>query len=185
MIRARPNKSLQVSRGKRLSQQAWSGQASVLTPRPPELNVGHLTCWVEILVGLDFALKREAAGWNAPSDRHLAGGLSEDGWGLLFFEILGCPTADPFVQGEDLNAFRERYETRFRQAIPDYPMLARISDYYNDVWYNATEVHHLRSECEHARALTTNSVVLNDLDAVVGACEEAIRSGLGLFLIAD
>ena len=136
-------------------------------------------------MGLDFVLMRNAGTWNESTDRHLKGGLSMTGWAALFFKVLGCPEAEPFVEGEDINEYDERYRQRFREAILDYPMLGRITDYYDDVWYEPEEVVQLRDECVSVQSNTKDQDALRDLDELLRACDEAQRHNLGLFLAAD
>ena len=136
-------------------------------------------------MSLDFALKREAEGWDESTDRHLHRGILEPEWVALFFKVLGCPPAEPYVNGEDTNEFRKRFRQRFREAIPEYPMLARITDYYDDVWYQAEEVVRLRGECERVRCATEEKDALKALMELLAACQEAQSQNLGLLLVAD
>jgi hypothetical protein len=137
-------------------------------------------------MGLGFSLKRQPSGWDEGADYHLnIDDLESDQWTALFFDVLGCPEAEPFVQGEDINEYHKRFGWEFQQAITDYPMLGRIWDFYADVWYEPEEIEQLRRECLKVHASTSNTTALEGLRLLLRGCDEASKAKLGLFLVAD
>lgn len=129
-------------------------------------------------------LMLNADDWNSKTDRHLGWDLSYDGWESLFFKSLNCPHTK-YIQGEDIKLFEERCEKNFQDAIPNYPLLGRISNYYKDVWYDKTEIDNLLEECRKLQTFVIDFSSLKGLDEIIRACMEAQKSNLGLFLGAD
>ena len=134
--------------------------------------------------GLDFMLMRDENNWNAETDRHLEGYLSYTSWESLFFKVLGCPDS-AYIEGESHEEFRRRWTQKFREAIPQYPSLGRISYFFHDVCYKLEEVAQLRDECLKVKNETTDTDALEGLNGLIVACDEAEKHKLGLFLGAD
>ena len=137
-------------------------------------------------MGLGFVFTRKLEGWDESTDRHPdIPDLGADNWSALFFDVLGCPESDSPVSGEDMTEYWERTRLKFQRAIPDYPMLGRIWDFYNDAWYAPEEVGQLQSECLKVQANTSNQTALEGLGLLLRACDEASADKLGIFLAAD
>ncbi len=134
--------------------------------------------------GLDFSLMRNPDEWDESTDRQTNLALDYAGWEALFFKVLGCPDTE-FVEGSNSDTWREHWEANFCEAIPDYPLLGRISDFYRDVWYAPEELTHLRNECQSVLDKTNNKDAIEGLNALIAGCDEAQQSNLGLFLGAD
>jgi len=117
-------------------------------------------------------------------DRYLGLYLDGEEWGALFFDTLGCPDVNgtPRLPNEDRAEWEERYSLKFRQAIPDYPMLARISDLFMYVRYMPEEIEQLRNECVKIRSSASNEKAVRGLAKLLGACDEASKVGSGLLL---
>lgn len=131
-----------------------------------------------------FLLMRNPEGWNAATDRQTDLYLYYEQWEALFFKVLGCPDSE-YIEGESRDAFDERWTQKFRGAIPEYPLLGRISDFFRDVWYAPGELTQLRNECRSIRNKTKDEDAVGGLDALIGGCDEARQYNLGLFLGAD
>lgn len=121
----------------------------------------------------------------AKGDRYLGIAFEPLEWEALFFDVLHCPEAEPFVDGEDLDKYYERHRRRFQQAIADYPMLGRIWDIYEDVRYMPEEVNLLRDECLRVQTSTSNALALEGLRKLILACNEALKLGMGLYMASD
>ena len=134
--------------------------------------------------GLDFLLMRNREGWDESTDRQTNLALGYAGWEALFFKVLGCPDSE-WSEGESRDEFHRRYARRFREAIPEYPLLGRISDFFEDVWYAPEELTRLRHECQSVRDKTNDKDAIEGLDALIAGCDEAEQYNLGLFLGAD
>jgi hypothetical protein len=137
-------------------------------------------------MGLGFVLKRKLEGWDENTDRHPhIPDLGNDHWGSLFFDVLNCPEADPYIPGEDINEHTERFRRKFQRHLSDLPMLGRMWEFYNDAWYAPEEITPLRGECLRVQARTSNPLALEGLGLLIRGCDEASAVGLGLFLAAD
>ena len=134
--------------------------------------------------GLDFLLVQNPDDWDESTDRQTNLALDYASWEALFFKVLGCPDTE-FVEGSNSDTWPEYWEEKFREAIPDYPMLGRISDYYQDVWYAPDELTRLRNECQSVRNRTNDEDAIRGLDTLIAGCNEAQQYNLGLFLGAD
>ena len=134
--------------------------------------------------GLDFLLMRNPDDWDESTDRQTNLALDYASWEALFFKVLGCPDTER-SEGESRDAFQVRYAQRFREAIPEYPLLGRISYFFHDVWYAPEELTQLRNECQSVRNKTNDKDAIEGLDALIAGCDEAQQYNLGLFLGAD
>jgi len=110
--------------------------------------------------------------------------LFYESWEALFFKVLGCPDTER-LECESRDAFHERWTQKFCEAIPEYPLLGRLSYFYHDVWYELEEVAQLRDECIKVQSGTNDKDALEGLNSLIIACDEAERHKLGLFLGAD
>ena len=113
--------------------------------------------------------------------------LKAEEWAALFYEVLGCPDSGkyPYSPEESADQYEGRYRKLFQDAIPAYPMLARIWDMYTDVEYQPDEINQLRAECEQVKLVNSNLTASEWLGKLVSACDAAIQSGLGLYLASD
>jgi hypothetical protein len=109
-------------------------------------------------------------------------------WLAIFKDVLNCPigTDEPSPPSGDLDEQYERAKLEFEQAIPEYPMLARIWDTYIDVTYEPNEVEKLLAECMKVRsAASSNLIAEQGLDKLINACHGAIESGASIHLSSD
>jgi hypothetical protein len=113
--------------------------------------------------------------------------LRAEEWAALFYQVLGCPDPSkyPYSQEESSDQYEDRYRKLFQDAIPAYPMLARIWDMYTDVEYQPNEIDQLRAECERVKLVNSNLAASEWLDKMLGGCDAAIQRGLGLYLASD
>jgi len=130
-------------------------------------------------------LKREQNGWDKKRDRLLATHLEGREWGALFFGELQCPHPEPYQPEDDINLAIERDRQRFQSAIPDFPMLGRNWDSYTDVWYRPEEITSLRDECLEVQSSAKDPRSLNAVGKLISACDEALKSKLGLLLASE
>ena len=122
--------------------------------------------------------------WNAETDRHLDGYSSLYQLGIFVLQSFGWPDS-AHIEGESHEEFRRCWTQKFREAIPQYPLLGRISYFFHDVWYKLEEVAQLRDECLKVKNETVDTVALEGLNGLIVACDEAEKHKLGLFLGAD
>lgn len=112
-------------------------------------------------------------------------GFDDSDWGALFLGVLHCPVLGTRAENENYVEHLELYRKKFQQAIPLYPMLGRIWSIYEDVAYTHDEVKQLYKECLAVQSSTTDPHALRALRKLVYACDEALKSGMGLFLAGD
>lgn len=123
---------------------------------------------------------------NEETDRRLGLTLHSTEWSSLFFHVLGCPLAEPYVVGEDIDLWTENRKTSFERAIPEFPMLARLWDPFRNVWYSPDEIPALKVECQAIKQRYSNTPLSSDgLRKLEAASDEALKVGLGLYLVAD
>ncbi len=108
-------------------------------------------------------------------------------WDALFYKVFNCPAAvdEPPRADESEEVWEERFSRKFRQAIPDYPMLGRIWDMFIYVSYSREEVTQLRDESSRVIANTSNKKTISGLTKVISACDEALKHNYGLLFVPD
>jgi hypothetical protein len=136
--------------------------------------------------GFDFIIRQEPSQLNEKTDRRVGFALRSIEWSSLFFETLGCPLAEPYVASEDIEVWTANRRIQFERAIPKYPLLARLWDPFRNVWYSPDEILALKNECEIVEGLDSNTDFSKaGLRKIEAACNEALSTGLGLYLVSD
>jgi hypothetical protein len=129
---------------------------------------------------------RDPGNWNADAgDHHLPVCLNEDDWTAIFFTGLHSAEREPYVQGEDISDWMNRNRLLFAQSIPEYPMLGRIFDMYEDYTFSPDEVVRLRDECVRARALSSEAAADVALRKIIYCCDVASAGSLHLVFFCD
>ena len=120
-------------------------------------------------------------------DRYLGLRLTGDEWGALFLSTLGCPdvTDVPRVVDEERDEWERRYTLKFQEAIPDFPMLARIWDVFIYVSFKPDEIEKLRSECRKVQSNPSDEKTRSALSNLLRACDEASKHKSGLLFVPD
>lgn len=136
---------------------------------------------------LHICVVRDPAHWDeAQGDRHIERlDLHETDWEAVFYDVLGCSKGEPYVRGEDITEHTERSRRYFQQCIPQYPMLGRIFDMYEDYVFTPEEVGRLREECQMVRASTSNPGADKALRKLIYGCDEASKVGGCLLFSCD
>lgn len=130
-------------------------------------------------------LMKNPSGDYVQGDRDLNTSLSIDEWCAFFYSFLGAAEPEPYNEGEDIILYDERRRIAFTEPLVDYPLLARINDYYQDVYYSSNDVGQLLAECRSLENKVLNPIAKSFWNKLVSACEEALRSDMGLFLGSD
>jgi len=103
-------------------------------------------------------------------------------WAQLFYVVLGCPTADEYLPSEDIKVWQERNERKFREAIPDFPMLAELNDIYSKLLFNQNQIQELKNEIlEVIPKADKNEPALQGLMKLKDGCEKALEKGKFLY----
>jgi hypothetical protein len=124
--------------------------------------------------------------WNADSgDRHIPVCLNEVDWQAIFFKRLHCPERDAYVPGEDTNDWLNRNRRLFERSIPDYPMLGRIFDMYEDYTFTPNEAALLRDECLRAKASSSEPSADVALRKIIYCCNIASAENRHLVFSGD
>lgn len=118
-------------------------------------------------------------------DRYIELWLDGDEWGAIYFNVLGCPTADSVTRfpNENRESWEQRYSSVFRRAIPEYPMLGRMSDLFLYIAYKPQEIEQFRKECIKVQSDTSNQEATNGLSKLIKACDEALKLNSGLLFV--
>ena len=106
---------------------------------------------------------------------------------IFFFELMGyCPfVSRTEPEAVDVNLFEDLWKQRFQEAIPEYPLLARMWNEYEDAIYEPSEIDNLRRECLSVQSKTKNAKALKGLNKLLCCCDEATKGRLGLFMACD
>lgn len=135
---------------------------------------------------LHIAVVHDPAQWSEDAgDRDIRICFNSDDWESVFLKSLHCPVREPYSQGEDVNDWKERNRICFQRAIPQFPMLGRIFDMYEDYLFTPSEVEQLRAECLKAKAVALNPRANLGLRKMIHACEVASKDGFHLLLSCD
>jgi len=124
-------------------------------------------------------------GVDRPEEFYLELDFHLSDWQALFIGILDVPDYDRYVEGDDISELHERNRKKFEQSIPDYPMLSRLFDMYEDYKFAPNELPKLREECERLKLRTTNTEGLKALRKLIFAADQASQRGFHLMFICD
>ena len=134
----------------------------------------------------DIVVRENLSQLNEKTDHRLGFGLHSAEWSSLFFRVLGCPLAEPYVVGEDIEVWTENRKTAFQRAIPEYPMLARLWNPFSNVWYGPDDIVMLKLECQRVmQRYSKTDLAFRALLKIETACDEASNEGLGLQFLGD
>jgi hypothetical protein len=119
------------------------------------------------------------------ADRMLHFGVTDQEWQIIRSEVL-----DPDGRKHETSATNEprqagrAHPSALNIKVHTYPMLSRIRDYRYDVIYETEEVRVLRQECQQAMTRTSNVLALRGLEKLSRICAQAIRRGLGIYMMS-
>jgi hypothetical protein len=135
---------------------------------------------------LEIAVVQNPPHWNEDAgDRHLGVCFNYGDWESIFVDVLHCSDGVPYVKGEDVREYWERNRRLFQQSIPEYPMLGRIFDMYEDYVFTPEEVERLREECLRVKSFASNPAADLGLRKLIYACNEASKERRSLEFICD
>jgi hypothetical protein len=137
---------------------------------------------------LDIAIKMDPdRDWDPRAGDHYTDSYIDIvDWEELFFNTLGAPHWEEYVDGEDIWGYEDRQRTRFQTALAGmgYPLLSRIWRIFRDVSYYPLEIEELRSECVAVKQNTREDRVQPVMDRIICACDQAIDCGAGLIFVS-
>ncbi|MBP7415968.1 MAG: hypothetical protein WBC19_02575 [Pyrinomonadaceae bacterium] len=137
--------------------------------------------------GLDVALMKDPFGSWSPEngDRNTDIAFADGEWYSFFFDTLGAVRLEREYGVRYDDAFYARDDLAFKESLKEYPLLARIEDFYQDAFFAAGEISALRDELNRAESFTlteSGKVFLNGMQA---ACEIAAQKNLGIRLLSS
>ena len=77
------------------------------------------------------------------------------------------------------------YNSLFINQIPQYPMLGRIQDHYDDYRFTLEETMALRMECMAIAQICHHKPAFLTLRKLIYICDAAIEKGMGFWLMCD
>ena len=136
--------------------------------------------------GLDVALMKDPHGEWAPEngDRHTDIAFGDHEWGSFFFDALGAKNAE-YVEREKYESFVARRKSAFLSSLRDYPLLARIDEFYQDACFAVDEIQELEAELNRVRDLPMDELARNFLNGMLEGCSLAKAEGLGIRLLSS
>jgi hypothetical protein len=114
------------------------------------------------------------------------GAVDPYGWESLFFKDFGVKSFTKYAsEGENAEAYVVYYSRRMSSLEKHYPLVLRMRDYYEDAFFENSEMESLLSELHSLRQSVTREESNRFLDQISKACELAIQDRASLQLIAD
>jgi hypothetical protein len=137
--------------------------------------------------GLDVALMKDPYGdWSPENgDRHTDIEFADPEWGSFFFNTLGAETLKKEWGVRYDDEFYARDRQVFQESLKEYPLLARIEDFYQDASFAADEIRSLRDELKRVEKLVLDVDAKAFLDGMVAACETALTLNMGIRLLSS
>lgn len=136
--------------------------------------------------GLDIALMKDPFGeWRTEAgDHHTEIAFSDPEWGSFFFDTLKA-TLVTYIEDEGNQRYEERYQSAFKESLRNFPLLARISEFYRDAAFAADEIDQLEEELNHAGKLALSDDAKAFLDGMLLGCQMARDKKLGIRLLSS
>ncbi len=105
-------------------------------------------------------------------------------WFEIFFNVLHCEEVAWDFENESYEEGLVRRNRVFRESIPELPLLGRIPDVYQSVFYSKDELPALIEECMQVIRSTDNPIALEGLAKLIRYCKLGIKHEQGLALKA-
>lgn len=137
--------------------------------------------------GLDVALMKDPFGEWSPEDgdRHTDIAFGDPEWYSFFFKTLGAKRLQREYGISYDDAFDVRDDLVFQESLQEYPLLARIKEFYRDASFAPHEVPALHQELKRAEKLTIDDEGRAFLDGMSEACDLALSSHMGISLLSS
>ena len=136
--------------------------------------------------GLDVALMKDPFGEWQPKlgDHHTDIAFSDPEWGSFFFDTLKA-TLVSYIEDEGYESYQSRYQTAFKESLKDFPLLARISEFYQDAAFTPDEIDALQVELNRAATLPMTDDAKAFLNGMILGCEMARDEEIGIRLLSS
>ena len=145
-------------------------------------------CYIYVMSnGLDVALMKDPfVEWSAENgDRHTNISFGHDEWWSFFFVTLNPKSLDREIGVRYDDDFYLRDQQLFKQSLEDYPLLARIEEFYRDAAFAPAEITSLRDELIRTEQLTLDANARSFLNGMLNACELASSERMGIRLLSS
>ena len=106
-------------------------------------------------------------------------------WEALFFDALDAHRWDPYEEGEDIVFYTERNRRKFHESLPEFPLLRRIYDMYEDYVYRPHEAALLHQECSVLRKRFDIPAADKALRKLIYGCDKALEAKCDLMFVCD
>jgi sugar/nucleoside kinase (ribokinase family) len=131
--------------------------------------------------GLDVVISKDPFGESQVGDHQIGISAGNDEWGSFFFETLKATFVD-IDEGESSDSYAVRYQATFEESLKDFPLLARISEFYQDAAFAPDEIDQLEKELNRAAKLQMTDDAEAFLDGMLLACRMAKEESKGILL---
>ena len=134
--------------------------------------------------GLDVALMKDPFGEWSPNDgdRHTEIAFSDPEWYSFFFNTLGAKRLEREFGVKYDEAFYARDNMAFKESLKEFPLLARIEEFYQDAGFAIGEIPALQDELKRAAKLQLDPEGRAFLEGMLTATELAISAQMGISL---
>ncbi len=137
--------------------------------------------------GLDVALMKNPFGEWSPNDgdRYTDIVIDPSGYGEFYYIVLGIELSLP--PESEINTYENCWEMRvFRSFLPQFPLLARVYNYYRDAAFAYDEIPKLLRELDRGSALAAdNDVAQIYIVDMRSASSLALKNGMGIRLMSS
>jgi hypothetical protein len=136
---------------------------------------------------LDLSICKDAHDWKNSFGRNLNISVDSSDFYALQTDILrnGNYQIDVCLNEIDIFKIEEQNRGRFQQHFPNFEILGRFYDDYEDYVFSPNEVEHLLTECLEATSLVLDKKAKLFLRKMVYACNQALEEQNCLVFICD
>jgi hypothetical protein len=137
--------------------------------------------------GLDVALMKDPYGEWSPDDGdcHTEIAFSFWEWESFFFKTLGAKRLEREYGVSYNEAFHARDDLLFKESLKNFPLLARIDEFYQDASFSRDEIAELYAELKQAEMLATDVEAKAFLAGMLEGCRLASSANLGICLLSS
>lgn len=137
--------------------------------------------------GLDVALMKDPFGawWPHEGDTYTDIVIDPHGYDEFYYVVLGIEI--PTRPADEIDTYENSWEMRvFRRSLPQFPLLARVYNYYRDAAFASSEIPELLNELDNAETLVSdNDAAKKYITELRSACSLASQNNMGIRLMSS